>query len=82
MVFLKRLIYLLPLILLAGCARNYHCYPHGQVNCNYRIPNPLPYSVSESSNCLDSTQQGHRVNLQAEMSVMVDALENSQNASN
>ena len=81
MMFLKRLICLLPLVVLVGCANGYHCYACGQVSCSYCPPNPLPYSVSESCNCNDSIGQEYLATMQAGVAIG-ETVQNSQNASN
>lgn len=80
MMILKRFICLLPLIVLAGCANGYHCYPCGKVSCSYCPPNPLPYSVSETCNCNDSIGQKQLSNVHAGVA-LVKPLQNSLNAS-
>ena len=80
MMFLRRLICLLPLVVLVGCASGYHCYPCGQVSCSYCPPNPLPYSVPDTCNCNDSIGQRHLADMHAGMA-LVEPLHNSQNAS-
>lgn len=59
---LKRLISLLALIAFTGCASGYHCYPCGQVSCDYCPPNPLPYAMTDPCNCQDSIGQKYLAN--------------------
>ncbi len=76
MVFLGRLICLLPLAALVGCATDYHCYSCGQVRCSYCPPNPIPYSVSEPRNCKDSIGQTYLATPRAGVA-LADSVQNS-----
>lgn len=76
MVFLGRLISLLPLVALVGCANGYHCYSCGQVSFNYRPPNPMPFSVSEPLTCKDSIGRLYLANMQTGV-VVRKSLQNS-----
>ncbi len=57
------LLFLLPLLSLAGCASQYDCYPCGQVSCHYCPPKPMPTTDYPSSNCNDSIGQVYMANL-------------------
>lgn len=59
-----RMIYLLPLLVLAGCASQYDCYPCGKVSCSYCPLKAMPYTDFQSSNCNGSIGQTYLANLQ------------------
>lgn len=60
---LLRLVCLLPILALAGCAAQYDCYTCGKVSCSYCPPKPLPSLSFESCNCNDSIGQAYAASL-------------------
>jgi hypothetical protein len=67
--FLGRMVCLLPMVALVGCASSYDCYTCGRVNCNYCPPKPLPYSTYESRNCDGSIGQAYLAKLSTRTNV-------------
>ena len=57
------MICLLPMLVLAGCASQYDCYPCGKVSCNYCPLKAMPYTEFQSCNCNDSNGQTYAASL-------------------
>ncbi len=51
------------MLVFAGCASQYDCYPCGKVSCNYCPLKPMPYTDFQSCNCDDSIGQTYLASL-------------------
>ena len=57
------MICLLPLVVLAGCASQYDCYPCGKVSCSHCPLKAMPHTEFQSRNCDDSIGQTYLASL-------------------